>query len=693
MSTPSQRQRIFVLAVAAAGVAVATGLVRSGSPARLDDPVLVALVGLVLLGELTSVSIPRRGSAHGVVFSSTFYFALLLYAGPAVAALTAAGTSVIGDVVRRLEWDRVAFNAAAYLISVAAAGAALGALGYEPGMLVAPVVGRDLLLVAAAAGSLLAVNNALLAVVIALGEQASPLRVLAQDLRFKLTSGGVLLALAPVVVIIANHSLLLIPVLLVLGLRAAPGHRGPRAERELAARRDPLTKLANRLLFQESIDWAIDEADGQGRFAVFLLDLDRFREINDTLGHGAGDRVIVEAGERLRAALPEEAILARVGGDEFGVLVPAATEPDLAEVTRALDGAFSSPFVVDSLPLSVGVSTGLVHHPEHGQDAETLLQRADVALYVAKEGHKGLETYHADRDRHSHRRLTLISDLQAAIENGQLHLHYQPKVDALDGVVTGVEALVRWRHPEHGPVSPDEFIPLAEATGLIGPLTEQVLTEALEQCALWRRSGFALDMAVNLSAQNLLEPGLCDKVASLLEAWEVEPGWLDLEITESSVMTDPEHALAVLEELAGLGVRLTIDDFGTGHSSLSYLRRLPVSQVKIDRSFVSGAGVNPEDAAIVQATVYLAKSLNMEVVAEGVEDAEAWTMLTRLGCDRIQGYHIAKPMEAQNLTLWLVEHLTAGTGARIGRHALVETPLARAEDARPVAQIQDFRSG
>jgi diguanylate cyclase (GGDEF)-like protein len=691
MSSPSRHQRAFVLAVTAAGAVVAVALVATARPAAIGDPVVLAIVGLVVLGELTSVSIPRRGSVQGLIFSTTFIFALLLYGGPALAALTAAVASILGDLVRRLEWDRVAFNAAQYVLVFSVGGVVLAALGYEPGMLVAPLAVSGLLPVVAAGAAMLVVNNGLVAIVIALGEQASPVQVLAHDLRFNLASGGVLLALAPIVVIIASHSLLLIPVLLVLGFTL---HRGTQAlvERELAARRDPLTQLPNRLLFHESIDWAIDEAAKGQRFAVFLLDLDRFREINDTLGHGAGDRVIVQASEQLRAALPEAVTLARVGGDEFGVLLPDASEPHITAVTRAIKAAFSKPFAIDGLPLSIGVSAGLVHYPDHGQDADTLMRRADVALYLAKERHSDLETYHPDRDRHSHRRLALISDLQAAIEKGQLHLHYQPKVDAIDGVVTGVEALVRWRHPEHGNVPPDEFIPLAEATGLIAPLTHQVLTEALKQCARWRQAGFALDMAVNLSAQNLHEPGLYDKVETLLRESEVEPSWLDLEITESTVMTDPEHALTVLDELAGLGVRLTLDDFGTGHSSLTYLRRLPVSQVKVDRSFVTGVALNDEDATIVRATVYLAKSLNMEVVAEGVEDPEAWTMLTRLGCDRIQGYLVAKPMEAHDLTMWLFDRLAPVTGERIGRFAVVPPPVASGDEPRPVARIQEFRS-
>jgi diguanylate cyclase len=327
-------------------------------------------------------------------------------------------------------------------------------------------------------------------------------------------------------------------------------------------------------------------------------------------------------------------------------------------------------------------------YPEHGQDPEVLIQRADVALHLAKEGHTGIETYSPERDQHSHRRLSLVNDLRRAIEDRQLFVQYQPKVDALSGEVVSVEALVRWRHPEHGMVPPDEFVPLAERTGLIQPLTDQVLELALMQCALWRRAGFDFHVAVNLSAQNLHQPSLSDSIERLLRRYSVEPKDLELEITESTVMAEPEEALEVLGQFHEMGVRLTIDDFGTGYSSLAYLRQLPVHEVKIDRSFVRDVTRSADDATIVRATVYLAKNLGLEVVAEGVEDAESWTMLTRLGCERVQGYGISVPREAQDLTVWLFDHLAAPAEDGRRRRAVVPTPLdgaATSEVVRPIS--------
>ena len=424
------------------------------------------------------------------------------------------------------------------------------------------------------------------------------------------------------------------------------------AEREYQALHDPLTGLPNRALFTDRVRQAAARLGPNGRLAVLLVDLDRFKEINDTLGHASGDLVLREVGVRLRAGLPDSHTVARLGGDEFAVLVPALPDWDAAvEVGRLVRATLGQPLPIEQLELAVTGSIGIALGPDHGSDPDLLLQRADVAMYQAKEGHSGIEVYAAERDQYSPRRLALVGALRAAIEQRELTLVYQPKVELAGGRMVGVEALVRWHHPEHGPVPPDEFIPIAESTALIQPLGQFVLETSLNQARRWQEDGLPLHVAVNLSVRNLLEPTLVDRVAELVGRSGVPPGALTLEITESGVMTDPEAAIAVLWGLRRIGVRLSVDDFGTGYSSLAYLKRLPVDEVKLDKSFVLNMTADPHDAAIVRSTIELAHNLGLQLVAEGVEDQETLELLAALGCDLVQGYHLARPMPADQLVL------------------------------------------
>jgi diguanylate cyclase (GGDEF)-like protein len=422
------------------------------------------------------------------------------------------------------------------------------------------------------------------------------------------------------------------------------------AEREYQALHDPLTGLPNRTLFTDRVRQAIAAIGPDGRLAVLLVDLDRFKEINDTLGHASGDLVLREVGVRLRARLPDSHTVARLGGDEFAVLVPALPDWDAAvDVGRLVRATLGRPLPIEQLELEVTGSIGIALGPDHGSDPELLLQRADVAMYQAKEGHTGIEVYAPERDQYSPRRLALVGALRTAIEQRELTLLYQPKVDLASGRVVGAEALVRWHHPEHGPIPPDEFIPIAESTALIQPLGHFVLETALDQAHRWHHTGISLGLAINLSVRNLLEPTLVKRVAGLIAQAGVPPGTLTLEITESGVMTNPEAAIAMLWELRRVGLRLSVDDFGTGYSSLAYLKRLPVDEVKLDKSFVLNMTGDADDAAIVRSTIELAHNLGLQLVAEGVEDQETLDLLAALGCDLVQGYHLARPMPADDL--------------------------------------------
>ncbi len=424
---------------------------------------------------------------------------------------------------------------------------------------------------------------------------------------------------------------------------------------EHQALHDALTDLPNRTLFHDRVGQALAVARREHvPVAVMIMDLDRFKEVNDTLGHASGDELLKQAGERLRAALRESDTVARLGGDEFGVLLPKVVDSAAAvSVARKLRKALEEPFTIHGLALQMEASVGIALYPEHGDDVHSLLQRADVAMYVAKEHPAGCEVYARERDEYSPDRLTMLTELRRAIDAGELVLHYQPKAELRTGRVSGVEALVRWSHSTRGLIPPDEFIPLAQKTGVIVPLTHFVLNEALRQCRTWQLEGLNLCVGVNLSARNLLDVNLPDTVGGLLAKWEVAPSFLELEITESTILADPIRAMHVLSRLSDMGVRLAIDDFGTGYSSLAYLKRLPVDELKIDKSFVQGMERDDNDAVIVRSTIDLGRNLGLRVVAEGVETDEAWRRLVALGCDVAQGYYLSRPVPAAELASWL----------------------------------------
>jgi diguanylate cyclase (GGDEF)-like protein len=445
-----------------------------------------------------------------------------------------------------------------------------------------------------------------------------------------------------------------IALLALAGLNLRASHRRLRA----VSLTDELTGLPNRRLFADRLERALTFGTRRGlTSAVLLIDLDRFKEVNDTLGHDYGDALLRCVATRLSSAFRDSDTVARFGGDEFAVLLPEVTDETAAirQAERCL-ALLREPFVVRGFTLGVDASIGVVLSPHHGDVADELLRAADVAMYEAKAGRRGVLVYERSLDGHSPSRLALLGELRLALQEEQLVLHYQPKVDVALGQVTGAEALVRWQHPERGLVPPSEFIPVAEGTGLILPLTMYTLEAAVAQMRDWLDRGHAIQVAVNLSPRCLLEPALPEQVRQLLDRHGVPARLLRLELTESTVMADPQRALTALTELRELGVAISIDDFGTGYSSMSYLKQLPVDELKIDRSFVMDMLAEGHDAVLVRSSIDLGHNLGLAVVAEGVEDEETLNALKLLGCDVVQGYHLARPMPASSFTDWVVAH-------------------------------------
>jgi diguanylate cyclase (GGDEF)-like protein len=458
--------------------------------------------------------------------------------------------------------------------------------------------------------------------------------------------------------------------------RASNRLRRQAEDNEYLALHDSLTGLPNRALFHERAGQAIVTAKREGwSLAVMIMDLDRFKEINDTLGHHHGDLVLQEMGNRLQPLLRETDTVARLGGDEFAVLLPHVENIEAAlNVAEKIKKALEKPFYLQGLKLDVDASVGIAMFPHHGRDIHGLLRRADVAMYEAKATGRGHQVYLEEIDHHNPDKLGLGGELRQAISRNELVLHYQPLVGLEEDRLRNVEALVRWNHPSRGLLPPGEFIGVAEAGGLIGPLTMEVLNLALKQVNQWDSEGLHLNVAVNLSVRNLLDLRFPREVAKLLQKWSVDPIRLELEITESSIMADPVRAMEVLGALSRLGVRLAVDDFGTGYSSLASLKRLPINAVKIDKSFIQSMKSDENDLLIVQSIIDLAHNLGLEVVAEGVETDDTEKMLKLLGCDFVQGWHRGRPVPAKEIP-WLLGVLKARDTGTEAATVPVATPV------------------
>ena len=423
---------------------------------------------------------------------------------------------------------------------------------------------------------------------------------------------------------------------------------------KVMAHHDSLTGLPNRLLLHEHFHKTMLK-NPEKSAALLLLDLDRFKEINDTLGHHIGDKLLQLVGPRLKDVdIPHETLICRLGGDEFTVVIYDINDrTELFEYANALLTRLKKPFSIDSMILEIDVSMGVALYPADGKDSHALLRSADVAMYEAKRKGGGITRYDRLADKHTPERLALIAELGTAIREGQLLQHYQPKVDMKSGEITGFEVLVRWQHPQMGLLYPDKFIHLAEVSDTIHYLTQAVLKRALAQQQRWREAGRRYSVAINLSARNLVDGRCVSFIENLMQYYGTEPGMLELEITETALMHDPDGAATLLNQLSNMGVKLSIDDFGTGFSSLSYLRKLPIDALKIDREFVIDMLLNEQDSIIVKSTIALAHNLNLKVVAEGVEDQETMRTLHKMGCDFVQGYYIHKPVDWDSMKTWL----------------------------------------
>ena len=424
---------------------------------------------------------------------------------------------------------------------------------------------------------------------------------------------------------------------------------------EYQATHDPLTGLPNRFQLSKDLNQVVEKTRLSGkRMAFMLIDLDRFKEINDALGHQAGDILLKQIAPRLYAALDGTVNVARLGGDEFGLLLPHVNNiEEVLDAAKKVLAFICQPFNLEGLSIQIGASIGIALYPDHSDDPHSMMRCADIAMYLAKKNGGGYSIYNPTLDIYSPRRLSLITSLRVAIQENQLVLYYQPKQHIQTKNIIGLEALVRWQHPQHGLVAPNEFIPLAEVSDLIMPLTHWVIDNTLQQLRQWQDMGIDTKVAANISARNLQDNDLPNKIAALLEQHQIAAGHLELEITESAIIVDPLRALETLCRIHELGVALAIDDFGTGYTSLSHLRKLPITTLKIDFSFINNMLKSKDDAGLVQSIINLSHNLGMDVIAEGVEDQATWDMLNTFKCDVAQGHFICPPMTAGQITQWL----------------------------------------
>jgi diguanylate cyclase (GGDEF)-like protein len=640
---------VYATLVAGLGVAL-VALLPWTREWRISSTVTFGVLSaFVLAGELLPIPVPRRRGLARVTISTAFAFAILLRCGVGPAAVIYVSSSVIADLAGRLAPVKILFNAAQYLLAVLAAGAVLLLAQSLP---LTSITGDELPIVLLAAAAFFATNHLLACVAGALLAGLPIVGYLREDLAFQAWTAGCVLAFAPALLASADASAALVPVCFVPMLAVYVGGRQA-ATSSHRAHHDGLTGLANRSSLAETLQEALEGAEREGRpLAVMLLDLDDFKEINDTLGHELGDLVIQRVARRLDqavAASPAETVLARIGGDEFGILVHGP-QAKAERVAGRLLTALDDPLEADSVALHLRASIGIACYPEHGRTAPELMRHADVAMYCAKGSDAAFATYAEEDDEYSIDRLALAAQLRRGIERGELVVHYQPKVPLHGGATLAVEALVRWNHPQLGCIGPDGFIPLAEQTGVIKPLTEKVLEASLQQCRAWRRAGLEVTVSVNVSTRSLLDHDLPVVIGTLLARLDLHASALQLEITETRIVADLPRARASLDELRAMGVMIAIDDFGTGYSSLSQLQQLPVDEIKIDRSFVTRMESDRQDAVLVHSIIDLGRNLGLRVTAEGVETENVKQVLAKLGCDYAQGFHVGRPVIADECT-------------------------------------------
>ncbi|WP_433326977.1 putative bifunctional diguanylate cyclase/phosphodiesterase [Spirillospora sp. CA-294931] len=663
----------FVVVILLGAVALAVSLqalTADDVDALAHMPAFWILACLIIFGELRPIITPGSTENSGASTSTTFSFAALLYLGLPAAALLRAVAVIICGVLWGRSPHRIAFNVAQFTLALGSAHLVLALFGISATPM-GPWVpqGSDLPAIALAGAIYFICNDTLVGSAVALHERVSLIKALRWDLGYQVLVHLALLGLAPLIVVATHRSAAFVP-LIVLPFIAVYLNASVSVRREHQALHDGLTGLPNRKLLIVRTEEALAaarspvmrrpvarrkdaERPGQ-RVGLFLLDLDRFKEVNDTLGHPTGDRLLQLVAHRLTHSVRPGDLVARLGGDEFAVLLPTIRDAAAArEVAARLRAALSEPVRLDGMSFDLEASVGIALFPDHAPDFELLLQRADVAMYCAKESRTGVEVYSAANDRNSPARLTMLGDLRRAVDRGELELFYQPKITMHDGQLAGMEALVRWRHPDRGLLEPEHFLPIAEQTYLMRSITHHVVGVALAQAAAWWREDLAVQVAVNASGRDLLDTGLADVIESGLLERGLPAAALQLEITERVLMNEAAYASDTVTALAKLGIPLSLDDFGTGYSSLVRLKRLPVEEIKIDASFVRRVADSPDDAVIVRSIVDLVRTLGLRSVAEGVEDPVTARLLREMGCDAAQGWHYGRPMDAATATDWL----------------------------------------
>ena len=671
--------RIYCAGIFAAGIALAILTLPVGHLVWIvHDPVRFAILAAsVLLGEMLPIKIPRRGGEEELTLSAAFTLALLMIGGLGPALVAQSLASVVQDVHSGKPAWRVRFNLGQYALSLLAAWLVVRAIapssrldylhpfasGQLPGMLLGCVV-------------FFLINSGVVGTAIAFYQGVTLRAYFANNLSFAVITGGVVLLVAPIVLAAASYSVAIVPLCLA-PVVAMYNSISQSARSEHLARHDSLTGLPNRMAFHDVVAGALQ--DPAQPACILLIDLDRFKDVNDTLGHRYGDMLLVQVAGRFRQAVGASGEIARLGGDEFALVGPGCGLEATADLARRVADSLRAPFELEEVVVDTQASVGVALFPQHGTDLDALLQKADVAMYRAKETGLDVEFYDERHDHHSPAKLALTAELRGAVTSPEIEVWYQPQLDFRTGEAHAVEALVRWHHPRLGLLQPASFIRAAEQSHLIKPLTEKVLAIALRQVADWRAQGLEVAVAVNISPQVLIDAAFTDQVLAALRRAGVPPSLLKLEVTEGALMSDPETARRVLRDLDGVGVEIAIDDFGTGYSSLAYLADLPVSEVKIDRSFVSRMAAGTSERIIVSSTIDLAHHLGLRAVAEGVESLELLPQLRALGCDVAQGHALSRPVPAADATRWLMRTNNHWHG-RPGRSARSRPRTRRASD-------------
>ena len=642
---------LYITAVSLAAGALLLACAGRSAPQVSDGWGVLVLGVAMMIAERLAVPLPRSGAVS--VATIPHIVAVLLL--PPSLSITAAGAAMLVDqLVGRAGLRKTVFNVSSVMLTVGVSAMVADWAGLQSDTLGRPDQWQQVPAFLLVAAVYYAATNLLVSTIVSISSGTPIRRSLFDNATFAVPAELGVCGIGALVALLWVLSppwilLILFPaVISQVTLMYISSSKRKSEQLHHQAHHDLLTGLPNRSSLMLRLEEMLARTSANP-FALLLLDLDRFKEVNDTFGHQAGDVLLREIGPRLRGVLRASDVLARLGGDEFALLLPETGAAAAVGVAEKLLRALDEPFGVDGYEFQIGGSIGIASFPVDGLSPTDLMRRADVAMYAAKRANLGTAVYATELDVNTPAQITLYGELRRAIEQDELRLHFQPKVDVCTGALSGVEALVRWQHPDRGLILPDQFIPMAERTGLIRPLGNWVLEAALRQSRAWERDGLAIQIAVNLGAYNLDDSNLARAISGLLERYTVTADRLRVEITETMLMRDPDNARRVLEELRAAGVRVSIDDFGTGYSSLAYLKRLPADELKIDRSFVQHMAEDAGDTAIVRSVIALGHELGLVVTAEGVEDAVSLERLRAFGCDRAQGYYFARPMDADSL--------------------------------------------